>query len=173
MKQILNILTLAISIVCVTSLSAQNLVITLTNSTTESFPVVDIQSIKFGSETMILNELDGTVNTWSIDNIDNYAFDGVASTNETTTILSDQVIIYPNPSSDKFYINYASNRVGLITVVVYDINGRLIEELFHGEHKEITEATWSPKENMSVQSGKYLIQIVTTSKIITKPVIIQ
>ena len=68
MKKGLLILSLVIIGFCV---NAQSLVVTLTNSTTEVFPISDIQSIKFGTETMILNELDGTVNTWNIDDIDN------------------------------------------------------------------------------------------------------
>ena len=152
---------------------AQDLIVTLTNSSTESFPVSDIQSIKFGQETMILNELDGTVNTWDIDNIDNYAFDGVANLDETTTITTDELNIFPNPTTDKITINYSSNQSGKINIAVYDINGRIVDEVFTGEHNEETEISWSAKQNQTVQSGKYLIKITTESKIITKPVIVQ
>ncbi len=55
-------------------LNAQNLVVTLTNTTTASFPISDIQSIKFSASSMILYKLDGTVIAWDIVDIDNYAF---------------------------------------------------------------------------------------------------
>lgn len=154
-------------------LNAQNLVVTLTNSNIETFAVSDIQSIKFDQGAMILNELDGTVNNWNVDDIDNYEFDGVANINETITITTDELNVYPNPSSDQVHINYTSNRSGAITIAVYDMNGRMIEELFSGEHQEATEATWNSQQSGMVKSGKYLIRITTESKVITKAIIIQ
>ena len=168
-----NIWLLAFALLSAIGLQAQNLVVTLTNTNTETFAVADIQSIKFGAETMILNELDGTVNTWDIDDIDNYAFDGVANIHESTTVTSDEVNVYPNPSSDQVQIKYASNRTGDISITVYDLNGKMIEELFRGEHQETTQVTWSAKQNSAVQTGTYMVKITTPNKTITKPIIIQ
>jgi hypothetical protein len=173
MKNKIKTIALAMSLICMTSLSAQNLVVTLTNSTTESFPVSEIQSIKFGPETMILNEFDGTVNTWNIDDVDNYAFDGVANINESATVKTDELNVYPNPASNKVQINFSSNRSGEISIDVYDMHGRLIEKLFHGIHQDETLLTWYPKQDNAIQSGNYLIKITATNKVITKPIIIQ
>jgi hypothetical protein len=155
------------------SVNAQNLVVTLTNSNTEVFALAGIQSIKFGTESMILIELDGTVNTWYINDIDNYAFNGVANVEEKTSITSEELNISPNPTSDKVTINYFTNRSGEINIDVYDINGKLIEKLFHGNHQDNTVLTWNPKQNGSVQPGKYFIKISREAKVITKPFIVQ
>ena len=168
-----NLWLLALTLLSAIGLQAQNLVVTLTNSNTETFAVADVQSIKFGTETMILNELDGTVNTWDIDDIENYAFDGVANIHESTTVTSDEVNVYPNPSSGLVHINYTSNLSGKITITVYDVNGRVIEELFNGVNQETTLVSWSAKANNMVQAGKYMVKITTPSKTITKPIIIQ
>jgi hypothetical protein len=168
-----NLWLLALTLLSAIGLQAQNLVVTLTNSNTETFAVADIQSIKFGTETMILNELDGTVNTWDINDIEDYAFDGVANIHESTTIITDEVNVFPNPSSGLVHINYSSNVSGQITIAVYDVNGRLIEELFNGENQEITAISWNAKANNMVQAGKYLVKITTPNKTITKPIIIQ
>jgi hypothetical protein len=154
-------------------LNAQDLIVTLTNTTTESFPISDIQSIKFGQETMILHELDGTVNTCNIDDIDNYAFDGVANIAEKTTITIDELNIFPNPTTDNVTINYTSNQSGKINIAVYDINGRIVDEVFSGEHNKETEISWSAKQNSTVKAGKYVIKITTATKVITKPFIVQ
>ncbi|MCC5923060.1 MAG: T9SS type A sorting domain-containing protein [Crocinitomicaceae bacterium] len=168
-----NIWLLALTLLSALGVQAQNLVVTLTNSNTETFAVADIQSIKFGTESMILNELDGTVNTWDINDIQNYAFDGVANIHESTTIATDELNVFPNPSSGLVHINYTSNLSGKITIAVYDINGRLNEELFDGVNQETTTVTWSAKANNMVQAGKYLVKITTPNKAITKPIIIQ
>ena len=163
---------LAISFLGVMSFTkAQDLVVTLTNGNTESFPVEDIQSIKFGSEDMVLNELNGTTNVWDINDIDNYAFDGVANVEESIDVAADNLSIYPNPSSDKVTINYSSNVAGNISISVIDMNGKEVERIYSGEHNTETEIIWNAKQNS--QSGKYLIKINTENKVITKPLIIQ
>jgi hypothetical protein len=50
-------------------IKAQNLVVTLNNSTIETIPIATIQGIKFGTSSMILNEFDGTVTTWNIQDL--------------------------------------------------------------------------------------------------------
>ena len=152
---------------------AQSLIINLTNSTSETFTISGIQSIKFGTETMMLTEFNGTVNTWNIEDIDNYAFDGVANIDETTTITTDELNIFPNPTTDKVTINYTSNHSGNIDIAVYDINGRLIDVAFSGKHNKETKVYWDAKQNQTVQAGKYFITITTETKVITKPVIVQ
>lgn len=152
---------------------AQSLIINLTNSTSETFTISGIQSIKFGTETIMLTEFNGTVNTWNIEDIDNYAFDGVANIDETTTITIDELNIFPNPTTDKVTINYTANHSGNIDIAVYDINGRLIEVAFSGKHNKETMVYWDAKQNQTVQAGKYFITITTETKVITKPVIVQ
>lgn len=164
---------LVVALLTSIGVNAQNLLVTLTNANIESFAVADIQSIKFGSGVMILNELDGTINTWNIDDIDNYAFDGLTNVDKRKSITTEEINVFPNPTSDKVNINYFSTLSGDISIDVYDFNGRLIEQLFKGKHQENTVLTWSARQNGMVHSGKYFIKITTSNKIITKPVIIQ
>jgi len=163
---------LIISLLGIISFSkAQDLVVTLTNGNVESFPVGDIQSIKFGAEDMMLYELNGTTNTWNIDDIDNYAFDGQANVEESMNIAANNLKLYPNPSSDQVTINYSSTISGNIAISVFDMNGKQVENIYSGEHNTETEMVWNAKQNNP--SGKYLIKITTENKILTKSVIIQ
>ena len=70
----IRLVLVLMTILCSIVLNARNLVVTLTNTTTATFPISDIQSIKFGASAMILYKLDGTVTSWNIVDIDNYAF---------------------------------------------------------------------------------------------------
>lgn len=150
---------------------AQDLVVTLTNGNTESFAVANIQSIKFGADDMSLYELNGITNVWNINDIDNYAFDGVANIEESMDVSTRNLSVFPNPSSDNVTINYVSNFSGKINISVIDMNGKQVEAIFSGEHKTETEIVWNAKQNNP--SGKYLIKIVTENKVITKPINIQ
>jgi hypothetical protein len=68
-------------------LRAQDLIVTLNNSTTETFAIATIQSIKFGDSTMILKEINGTVTTWDITDIDNYDFSSGVGLNDQVNPL--------------------------------------------------------------------------------------
>ena len=151
----------------------QNLIVTLNNSNTESFPVADILSIKFGPTEMMLYELDGTTNTWNIDDIDNYAFEGTANIEEEVLIISEKLNIYPNPATDKITVKFESNFSGKVTISIVDINGREVAHLFEGTHNEVTQIEWSVNSHGNMSSGTYLCKIATSNKVITKAIIIQ
>lgn len=174
MKTMKKLLLLSVTVFGLSGLTfAQDLIVTLTNGNTETFSVSNIQSIKFGAEEMMLYEMNGTLNSWSIEDINKYAFDGVANVDESVNISTDELSIYPNPSSGNVTINYTSNVAGDISISIFDMNGRLVKEVYRGEHSDETEKIWNAKENSSVQSGKYLCKIATQSKVITKSIVIQ
>ncbi|SRR5690554_1928252 len=154
-------------------LTAQNLVVTLTNNNTETYSIADIQSIKFIANSMVLYELNGTINTWSIDDIDNYAFDGELNVSEETLITTGEINVYPNPASDKVTISYESSLSDRIIITIVDLNGKEVAHLFDGVHDQITKVEWSVKEQVNVGSGTYLCKITSANKITTKPIIIQ
>ncbi|MBX2948085.1 MAG: T9SS type A sorting domain-containing protein [Crocinitomicaceae bacterium] len=147
----------------------QNLIVTLNNSNTEVFPVADIQSIKFGAEEMILYELNGTANTWSIDDIDNYAFEETVGINEIFQVIQEKLNIYPNPATDKLTVNFESNSSEKITISILDVKGSEVAQIFEGIHNEVTQIEWF----VNGQPGTYFCKIKTTTKTITKPIIIQ
>ena len=154
-------------------LSAQNLIVTLTNSNTATYPISDIQSIKFGTNSMILYELNGTVNTWDIDDIDNYAFDGELNIDEEAQIIQENLSVYPNPTSDKITISYESSLSDKIIISIVDLNGKEVAHLFEGMHDQTTKVEWSAKGQGKVESGTYFCKIKTATKVTTKPIIIQ
>lgn len=169
MKKTQKLLIAIFTVVFSMALKAQNLVVTLNNSTTEAFPVSGIQSIKFGAESMILNELDGTVTTWDIAVIDSYAFEGTANLSDELNIESSNLTVYPNPASNLVNLAFTTSHATIVTIEVLDASGRLIEQVYQGEHQGEQTYKW----NSNVQSGTYYCRINTGSKIISKPIIIQ
>jgi len=169
MKKAQKLLLAIFAVVFSIGLKAQNLVVTLTNSTTETFSVSGIQSIKFGAETMILNELDGTVTTWNIADIDNYAFDGSANLNDELNIESSNLTVYPNPASNLVNLAFTTSHATTVSIDVLDVSGKVVEQIYQGEHQGEQTYTW----NSNVQSGTYYCRINTGSKTITKPIVIQ
>ncbi|MCF7803105.1 MAG: DUF362 domain-containing protein [Candidatus Marinimicrobia bacterium] len=71
---------------------------------------------------------------------------------------------YPNPFNGTVVIPYELHRPGQVSIRVYDIRGRLIRTLFHGNqttigHKQIK---WAGRDNSGnrVSTGPYLIRVV-------------
>jgi len=168
MKRIKKLLLAFFAIVISAGLNAQNLVVTLTNSTTEIFTIEGIQSIKFGDTSMILNELDGTVTVWDIDDIDNYAFDLTTSLNDDLNIASSTLNIYPNPATSLVNIEFSTTQSSRVTIDIIDVSGRIVEQIYQGDRQDGQKYQW----NSNVQKGIYLCRIMTESKTITKPVVI-
>ncbi len=150
-------------------LNAQNLVVTFTNSTTESFPISDIQSIKFGTSSMILNELNGSVTSWDIGHIDNYRFENTVGINNGTNTETIHLSVFPNPATRLVNIQFSSIMSTLISIDIVDAHGRIIQSIYQGKHQGKETYQW----NSNVQNGTYYCRVITDNKTITKPVIIQ
>lgn len=149
-------------------LSAQNLIVSLTNNTTSTYPISEIQSIKFGTNSMTLYKLNGTINTWSIDDIDHYAFESTSNVKDEVNSVNDKLTIFPNPASEKVNIEYSTNFKGNITIDIIDANGKQIKHIYQGSQKGVIKYVW----NTNVQSGIYYCRIVTENKTLTKKIII-
>jgi hypothetical protein len=93
------------------------------------------------------------------------------SVNDTTlgiddyTITEANIVIYPNPASDKITLKNTSN-VRLIKAMISDVNGRIIESIDLDDmvtDKDITI------KNLS--NGVYFIRVVSTNNVVVKQLI--
>ncbi|MEI6124402.1 MAG: peptide-N-glycosidase F-related protein [Bacteroidota bacterium] len=81
----------------------------------------------------------------------------------------ESVVMYPNPTSDKFTIDIVSPCVQDIEIVVFDYQGK---QVLHHVEKKINEK--KIQLDMSGKpSGMYFVNIRTTSGVVTKKLILQ
>ena len=118
---------------------------------------------------MILNEFDGTVTTWNIQDINNYAFDGSLGIKDLIDINKGSLTILPNPSIGEVNIQFESKKTSYITIEIIDANGNQIRQIFRGEHQGKEAYKWDG----NVPNGIYYCRILTNNKTITKPIIIK
>jgi hypothetical protein len=166
----LSILCAAMVLLFSRNTSAQNLVVTQNNATTNTYPIASIQSIKFGASTMILHEFTGTVTTWNISDINNYAFSpsGVG-VDENPSSFVNVLNIFPNPSSGVVNVQFQTEAMSNITVEIISGEGKKLHEIYSGNHEGLQTYTWS--SNLS--NGIYYCRILLDKKTITKPFIVK
>ncbi|MBN2173608.1 MAG: T9SS type A sorting domain-containing protein [Bacteroidales bacterium] len=83
--------------------------------------------------------------------------------------------LFPNPFTDELKIRVESSTDQDINIVVSDLNGRRIDQIYSGTIREGEKVlTWHPKDLPQLKKGIYMIQIhsgnyLSTSKIIYNP----
>jgi hypothetical protein len=163
------IVLIAIGLLSSVGLKAQNLVVTLDNATTETFAVASIQSIKFGFNTMILKELNGTVTTWNIDDITNYAFSLLSSDDDDLIVTSENALsVYPNPSGGDLSIRFHSIENTTISVEIVGVDGRRLHEVYSGDHQGLHTYRFTAR----LSTGLYYCRVMTDRKMIIKPFVV-
>lgn len=74
---------------------------------------------------------------------------------------------YPNPFNPSTTIRYEVQESGQVTLTVFDITGRMVNELMNGEmHSGIYEVTWNGTDRSGhpVSSGIYLYRLTVNEK---------
>jgi len=148
--------------------TAQNLIVTLIDNTTQSFPITTIESLKFISGSMILKQNDGITITWTTSSINNYSF-GTLSTQDYLIIETSELQIYPNPSNGLVNLRFNSNINLNIHIDIIDINGKIVSSIYNGNHDGEKTYQWTN----NVNQGIYFCRLTTDHKIISKPIIIK
>ena len=164
-KTILILLILLTSI----GLNAQNLIVKLKNSAIESFPLDEINSLKFGQSSLKLYKIDGTIITFDIFDFENYFFNNTLSVDSKLNLKNSDLKLFPNPTTNLLNIQYTSKVSSLITIEILDANGKLIQQVYEGNHEGERIYKWFNE----VPKGNYYCRIITDNKIISKPIIIQ
>ncbi|GIK23520.1 MAG: hypothetical protein BroJett005_29340 [Ignavibacteriota bacterium] len=127
--------------------------INLTDGSTVSFSVNDIQRLEFGEATDIKD------------------FENLKQVIETFKVLQN----YPNPFNPSTTITYLIPSTSNVKVCIYDINGQLVKDLLNetqneGEYKIIWNGT--NDKNISVVSGVYIYTVSSNEQIISKQMIL-
>ena len=82
----------------------------------------------------------------------------------------DYLLTFPNPASDELHLRFVLNTTQEVNVDIYDINGRLISQSYHGllvpaEHDiSIDLSQW--------EKGLYFLKFRAGSQLISKKIIV-
>ncbi|MDT3695438.1 MAG: T9SS type A sorting domain-containing protein [Ignavibacterium sp.] len=130
-----------------------NMNINLSDGSTISFSVNDIQRLEFGEATDIKD------------------FENLKQVIETFSVLQN----YPNPFNPSTTITYLIPNTSNVKVCIYDINGQLVKDLLNEtQHKGEYKITWNGTndKNISVVSGVYIYTVSSNEQIISKQMIL-
>lgn len=78
--------------------------------------------------------------------------------------------IYPNPFNPVTTITYDIARPGRVTLAVYDVNGRLVETLINGEHRETGRYSISYRAELA--TGVYFVRLTTGGEEVARKMVL-
>ena len=143
-------------------------ILTLNNSEETAMLVSEIQSIKFESQSLILNKVDGNTFNWLISDINNYRFDNVTSATLVEEIETSQIEIYPNPSNGRAVFSYSSPDKQRVSIGIFDLLGQEVLMVYSG----IQEGKQTYSIDTQIPSGVYICKVVGEQRIWTKSFIV-
>ena len=97
------------------------------------------------------------------------------STNTNTVLASSEpnnFEIYPNPATSEFYIDFELKTSGKVEILLYDLNGRLLESLLN---EQMAQGIYSRLFQPSClqNSGIYVVALKKHNEVITKKLVVQ
>jgi hypothetical protein len=155
----------------ISGLLSQELILELKGGMEERYALSEVLSIKFESERMVLNGKDGGKDSWVIEEIERYYFEGTSYVAERVERM--EVRLSPNPTSQGVRIEVEGGGIGALSIGIWDGNGRQIEEVYKGNHSGYTEAYWRGKEGGQLGSGVYYCRIRLGGSEVSKSIIVQ
>jgi len=106
-------------------LKAQNaMYINEKSGTKTSILISNIRKLTFPTSQIEVSKTDGNTSNYLLSNIQFLNF-----TNSTTGVISvkdNKIIVFPNPVSDWLQISYESNKTGTASLVIVDLQGKVI-----------------------------------------------
>lgn len=90
----------------------------------------------------------------------------------TVLIGSTEISVFPNPSTEKFNINYTLNEKADVRIMVLDGNGKILSSLLN-QNQETGDYELEIGNNILTTKGLYFLQIQVNNKVYLKKLILQ
>ena len=172
-KRVLLLVFLSLSL---SGLQAQYINIYLSDSTTESYALADVSNLTFGENLMQMSFVGGSQLHWntSIINYIDYEDSGLGIAQPTADLVQT-FLMYPNPSNSFVNVKLASRIKGEVSIVIFNLNGQVISNLYQGESpKGESEWRWNGEDlsGNRVKPGMYLCTVFAQNQRISRTIIL-
>ena len=118
-----------------------------------------------------------SVNYWTISKYENgspmtddlMSVTGIA---EITAANKFDFQLYPNPTTSAFYIDFELKTSGKVEILLYDLNGRLVESLLN---EQLSQGFYSRyiQPSLLQNSGIFVVALKKQSEVVTKKLVVQ
>lgn len=171
-----NVLTAILVCGSVVVSQGQYINLYFTDSTTESYGLADVSSIKFEGAEMQINLLNATTLSWNTSVIEYFDYEeSVASVDHESASFVNGYNVYPNPSMGEVHIEFEPESNQMLVVDIFNIDGEQVIRLFEGKlNKAVSRFTWnrSNSQGKLVSAGIYICRIGTEKHSVSRIVII-
>jgi hypothetical protein len=167
MKKILSLLFFALKLSAQENVYFQNL-----DGTKSTYPIQTIKKFTTSNNKILIHFTDGTISERDLEELQNYKFQETTENNSTIKPSGDNkdidLSIYPNPFSKQLNIKFNLAASSTILIIIYDIQGKKIEEYNLG--KCIIGSQSHVISTKNFPSGDYIISLVAGQSIINKKI---
>ena len=114
----------------------------------------------------MLNDLNGDISGWENHNIT--VIENLGLSNMPTEMALDPA--YPNPFNPSTNLSYTLADEGVIKLSIYDINGRLVENIVDSyQYAGTYNISWNAS---NFSSGIYFVSLSTNSNLLTQKIML-
>lgn len=164
-----------LSIISVEMYSQDNIYFKNLDGSKSNYPIQSIKKVTVNDNKLSIHFIDGTVNERNLVELQNYKFQEATDNNSSINPLISKNIyefdVFPNPFGKQITIKYTLSKSELVTVYIYDINGKKIQDynlgkLLAGKHSQTISVGDLP-------NGEYIISLKGDQSIVNKKIVKQ
>lgn len=152
----------------------QNIYVYTTDGATQTYPLIDVNSITFNENVMNLNLASLDTISWNLSVVDYYNYDQWYVSVEDGFILSEEgITLYPNPTASQFTIKFDLIDETEAVLTLYNLQGSLVSQIFNGHLSSGTQQFDVGSSNLSsIANGTYLVSLQIGNSSFNKLVIV-
>ncbi len=166
-----TITLLILTLLFTAGLRAQSIHFKFTDDTKASYKLQDVRKITFDADVMNLQLRDGSVYAWNVSTIGHYLYNELPLNVEEWLNHANawDVMVFPNPTSTQLNVFYKLPKEDVITLGLYDLQGKLIMEQQVG--KKSADQHQETLDISNVPEGTYVYRISGLHQSVTKKII--
>ena len=170
-----KIWSMALVLLLALGAKAQYINVYLTDSTSESYSLADIQKIDFEQDEMIFHLIGGSNLSWNTSIVHYIDYDdlGLGIIPPASEMVLD-FVVYPNPSNGLVNVQFEAVDNSELEVSVYNLEGKKVSQLYLGKSANKPDLLqWNGLDNRgnALASGMYLCAIRIGGQSISRTII--
>ena len=127
-------LLLCISFCALSVGKSQSVYFNYTDGVEHAYNLIDIRKVTYTNDLMNVHFNDGTISSWNVSSLNDFQYNenSLGVEQVIQQVNSTGFNLFPNPGKEKFTLRYVLEKSMPVRINVFDIQGKLIQEISSG-----------------------------------------